>query len=407
MSALLRLVSFGVAAAVTLLMAAPATAGAAEPAADATPSVAAHHEDEASGWSRDRGRGRGRGRGWGNGRRGRWSDVVGMAANATGEGYWVATKTGRVYALGGAPELGSPQAGTEVVAIAAHATKPGYWVLASNGRVWGFGASSYLGSAGAGSIGIASLRTGEGYWVANADGRVRAFGKAVHHGDARSRGVVVDQIVVREDADGYYLRTTHGQWLAYPEIKKPREDRARDRDRERRERLEEARERRIRRERAERRRRQQAPTTSRERTRTPTPTTGGVGVTTVRGITVARSIADDIRRLMNAADRDGVRLGGWGYRSTARQIELRRAHCGTTRYAIYEMPSSQCSPPTARPGASMHEKGLAIDFYKKGRNGAAIPIGGTREFRWLKRNAARFGLYNLPSEPWHWSTNGR
>ena len=22
------------------------------------------------------------------------------------------------------------------------------------------------------------------------------------------------------------------------------------------------------------------------------------------------------------------------------------------------------------------------------------------------RNASRYGLYNLPSEPWHWSTNG-
>ena len=48
----------------------------------------------------------------------------------------------------------------------------------------------------------------------------------------------------------------------------------------------------------------------------------------------------------------------------------------------------------------------AIDFYKKGAGGRAISIGGTREFRWLKRNAHRFGLYNLPSEPWHWSTNG-
>ena len=127
---------------------------------------------------------------------------------------------------------------------------------------------------------------------------------------------------------------------------------------------------------------------------------------TVRGITVKRSIGDNLRRLLRKADRDGVSLGGWGYRSTARQIELRRAHCGTSRYAIYRMPSSQCSPPTARPGASMHEQGEAIDFYKKGRNGSAISIGGTREFRWLKRNANRFGFYNLPSEPWHWSTNG-
>jgi hypothetical protein len=27
-------------------------------------------------------------------------------------------------------------------------------------------------------------------------------------------------------------------------------------------------------------------------------------------------------------------------------------------------------------------------------------------FNWLQTNAASYGLYNLPSEPWHWSTNG-
>ena len=26
--------------------------------------------------------------------------------------------------------------------------------------------------------------------------------------------------------------------------------------------------------------------------------------------------------------------------------------------------------------------------------------------RWLAGNAASFGFYNLPSEPWHWSTTG-
>ena len=28
-------------------------------------------------------------------------------------------------------------------------------------------------------------------------------------------------------------------------------------------------------------------------------------------------------------------------------------------------------------------------------------------FVWLTANAARFGFFNLPSEPWHWSVNGR
>ncbi len=116
-------------------------------------------------------------------------------------------------------------------------------------------------------------------------------------------------------------------------------------------------------------------------------------------ITVHRLIADQVVALMNAAATDGVALDGWGYRDTQRQIELRQAHCGSSPDAVFSAPSSSCSPPTARPGRSMHERGLAIDFKNCGSR-------STPCYQWLSRNAARFGLFNLPSEPWHWSTNG-
>jgi membrane-bound lytic murein transglycosylase B len=44
------------------------------------------------------------------------------------------------------------------------------------------------------------------------------------------------------------------------------------------------------------------------------------------------------------------------YRNPSQQIALRRAHCGTSPYAIFEMPASQCSPPPpnpARPATSV------------------------------------------------------
>ncbi len=68
------------------------------------------------------------------------------------------------------------------------------------------------------------------------------------------------------------------------------------------------------------------------------------------------------------------------------------------------MPSSQCRPPTARPGASMHEQGKAIDFTYGGRT---IGTRSSPGYKWLAAHAASYGFYNLPSEPWHWSTNGR
>ncbi|MDQ1373997.1 MAG: hypothetical protein QOJ09_1335 [Actinomycetota bacterium] len=126
-------------------------------------------------------------------------------------------------------------------------------------------------------------------------------------------------------------------------------------------------------------------------------------LTTVRGITVATSIADNLAALLNASDGAGLSLGGTGYRSSDAQVATRRANCGSSDYDIYDKPASQCHPPTARPGQSMHEKGLAIDFTN---NGSLINSHSNPAWQWLNSNASRFGFYNLPSESWHWSTNG-
>ncbi|HVT75804.1 MAG TPA: M15 family metallopeptidase [Acidimicrobiales bacterium] len=130
---------------------------------------------------------------------------------------------------------------------------------------------------------------------------------------------------------------------------------------------------------------------------------GAVSLTTVRGITVATEIAGQLERMLSAADADGKRFGGSGYRSPDGQVAARRRNCGSSDYDVYDKPASRCSPPTARPGQSMHEQGLAIDFTY---NGSLIQSRGSEGFQWLKANAARFGFYNLPSEAWHWSTNG-
>ena len=132
------------------------------------------------------------------------------------------------------------------------------------------------------------------------------------------------------------------------------------------------------------------------------PNTNGAGIVSVRGIRVDSSIAGNLERLLAAAEAAGVSLSGGGYRDPSGQIAVRRSNCGTSNYAIYQMPASSCRPPTARPGSSMHERGLAIDFTQGGRTLSR----GSAGFAWMKGNAAAYGFYNLPSEPWHWSTNG-
>jgi len=51
----------------------------------------------------------------------------------------------------------------------------------------------------------------------------------------------------------------------------------------------------------------------------------------------------------------------------------------------------------------MHERGLAIDFTYQGR---VISSRSSPGYQWLAAHAGSYGFYNLPSEPWHWSTNG-
>ena len=287
--------------------------------------------------------------------------VVGLAAHPGGNGFWRVTSYGRVHSTGDSTWLGAPRvAGT--VAAAGHPDRPGYWVLNTSGRVDGYGAARVYGvPAGSGSIALAPHPSGQGYWVLKSSGEVRAYGAAAHHGNA-AFGVRAVGIAAHANGGGYWIVAADGRVAAFGS--------ARDGF--------------IR------------------------PPSGPLPeVATVGGIEVATTIAGPVRRLLAAAAADGVRLGGWGYRSYARQVQLRAQNCGPTYYDVYVAPSSACSPMTARPGSSMHEQGLAIDFYRKGANGEVLSIAGTRAFTWLSKHADTYGLHNLPSEPWHWSTNGR
>jgi D-alanyl-D-alanine carboxypeptidase len=119
-------------------------------------------------------------------------------------------------------------------------------------------------------------------------------------------------------------------------------------------------------------------------------------------VQVAGDIAHQVERLLADADAAGFTMCGYGYRDPADQIAIRRANCGTSNYAIYQAPSSYCRPPTARPGTSMHEQGLAIDFTV----GSGTIRSGSGASNWLRANAANYGLYNLPGEAWHYSVTG-
>ena len=134
----------------------------------------------------------------------------------------------------------------------------------------------------------------------------------------------------------------------------------------------------------------------------------GGGLVSVGGITVAASLGPALEDLLEAGRRDGIVLGGYGYRSPESTARLRRANgCPD----VYESPASSCRVPTARPGESIHEQGLAIDFTYQGQTicypRRASSCTGNTAFDWLAANAGQFGLRVLDSEAWHWSTNGQ
>jgi len=120
-------------------------------------------------------------------------------------------------------------------------------------------------------------------------------------------------------------------------------------------------------------------------------------------IVVDASLGISVQLLVNDAAAAGIGLCGSGFRTYEEQVQLRRQHCGTSDAAVFDAPPSSCSPPTARPGTSNHEDGLAIDFACA--DGQPMTHASPC-YQWLAGNAENYGLYNLPSEPWHWSTTG-
>lgn len=124
----------------------------------------------------------------------------------------------------------------------------------------------------------------------------------------------------------------------------------------------------------------------------PGPPTGHI--TNACGIEVDSSIQANICDLTRDAQRSGYTIGGGGFRNREAQIAARQRNgCPD----IYTAPASSCATPTAIPGTSQHERGLAIDF----------TCNSDACWNWLRNNARNYGLINLPSEYWHYSTTGK
>ena len=159
--------------------------------------------------------------------------IVGMAATASGKGYWLVASDGGIFSFGDARfygSMGGVRLNRPVVGMAATRTGKGYWLVASDGGIFSFGDARFYGSMGGiqlnrpivgmavsmpGRSPLCAARgcAGKGYWLAASDGGIFSFGDARFIGSTASiplsRPVV--GIAAFYNGEGYALVTAGGK----------------------------------------------------------------------------------------------------------------------------------------------------------------------------------------------------
>ncbi|MEI6659923.1 MAG: D-alanyl-D-alanine carboxypeptidase family protein [bacterium] len=128
---------------------------------------------------------------------------------------------------------------------------------------------------------------------------------------------------------------------------------------------------------------------------------GGISRLANTTFSVCNDIKSNLQDLLNAAKTAGKNLTGGGFRTRDQQIALRIKNCNNNTTD----PKAPCKPQTAVPGNSNHESGKAFDFSCNGAG--TIKSQSSECFVWLAANASKYGLFNYPPEPWHWSWDGK
>ena len=106
--------------------------------------------------------------------------IVGMAATASGAGYWLVASDGGIFSFGDAGFYGSMGGTTlnkPIVGMAATPDSKGYWLVASDGGIFSFGDAGFYGSTASAQLNspiISMARTldGGGYWLVASDGGI-------------------------------------------------------------------------------------------------------------------------------------------------------------------------------------------------------------------------------------------
>ncbi|MGH2748369.1 MAG: hypothetical protein ACRDKB_10645 [Actinomycetota bacterium] len=146
------------------------------------------------------------------------SPIAAAAVRPQGDGYWLAARSGKVYAFGAAPELrGARKAEAAIADIEPTSSGKGYWVVSRAGEVFARGDAGDFGSdsSRARIVDLVSSGSGEGYLLLTQGGAVRAFGDAVDLGDVKKYGERAIGIAAPPGVAGYWILTASGRVRAF------------------------------------------------------------------------------------------------------------------------------------------------------------------------------------------------
>jgi Rv2525c-like, glycoside hydrolase-like domain len=143
----------------------------------------------------------------------RGNSITGMAATPDGQGYWLVSANGTVYAYGDAarhPRIARAQPILGIVAAPAG----GYWLYTAVGNVYPSSGTKWYGSPsperlhGSFITGMAATSNGKGYWLVDAAGTVFAYGDAARLPALRHANPIKG--IVAAPGGGYWLYTAYG-----------------------------------------------------------------------------------------------------------------------------------------------------------------------------------------------------
>ena len=116
-------------------------------------------------------------------------DIVGLAPTPDGQGtgWWAGRRGLRLRRREYLGSMGSRPLNRPIVAMAATPDGNGYWLVASDGGIFAFGDAAFYGSMGGHPlnqpiVAMAATPDGRGYWQVATDGGIFAFGDAAFYG---------------------------------------------------------------------------------------------------------------------------------------------------------------------------------------------------------------------------------